>query len=95
MESAFGLAILRTLEDVRNRREMALLYDMKVGVVRQIQSASRVVANVREALAIAHAASMRVFFTRHMSLPRELMGSFHYRMAVSRQRVASPDQVQP
>jgi len=38
---------------------------------------------------------MRVFFTRHLSLPRELNGGVQYRMAMSWQRVDSPDKVQP
>jgi biuret amidohydrolase len=36
-----------------------------------------------------------VFFTRHMSLPRELMGAFQYRMAMAWQRVDDPAQVEP
>ena len=41
----------------------------------------------------AHAAGhagVRTFFTRHMSLPRELMGAFQYRMAMAWQRVDDP-----
>jgi len=96
MEMAFGLPIARTLEEVCNPGDMALLvYDMQVGIVRQIQNGPQVVARVRDVLGVARASGMRVLFTRHLSLPRELMGSFQYRMAMSWQRVDHPDQVQP
>src|SRR2546429_9998607 len=96
MQQAFGLSIARTLEDVCDAREMALLlYDMQVGILRQIHDAAQVVSRVKEVLACARTAGMRVIFTRHMSLPRELMGSFQYRMAMSWQRVDSPEKVEP
>ena len=96
METAFGLTIPRRLEEVCNPTDMALLvYDMQVGIVRQIQNGSQVVARVRDVLAIARASGIRVLFTRHLSLPRELMGSFQYRMAMAWQRVDHVDQVQP
>jgi hypothetical protein len=43
-----------------------------------------------EILKVARAANVRVFFTRHMSLPKELMGAFQFRMAMSWQRVDDP-----
>jgi nicotinamidase-related amidase len=96
MEKAFGVAVPRTLEDVCNPTDMAMIvYDMQIGVVRQLRNGQAVVERVGEALAIARAARMRVFFTRHMSLPRELMGSFQYRMAMIWQRVDCTDDVKP
>jgi nicotinamidase-related amidase len=96
MESAFGLTIPRTLEDLCNPRDMALLiYDMQIGIVRQLENAAPVIARVREVLDIARAARVRTFFTRHLSLPRELMGAFQYRMAMAWQHVERPDQVEP
>jgi nicotinamidase-related amidase len=38
---------------------------------------------------------MRVLFTRHMSLPKELMGAFQYRMAMAWQRVDDPEKITP
>jgi biuret amidohydrolase len=38
---------------------------------------------------------VRVFFSRHLSLPKELMGMFQYRMAMAWQRVDSPEKVMP
>jgi nicotinamidase-related amidase len=96
MESAFGLRIPRTLEDVCNPVDMALLvYDMQVGIVSQLRNGPDVVARVRDVLTVARGCRMRVLFTRHLSLPRELMGAFQYRMAMGWQRVESPDQVKP
>ncbi|HWL87132.1 MAG TPA: isochorismatase family cysteine hydrolase [Polyangiaceae bacterium] len=96
MNEAYGLTIARSLEDVCNPREMALLvYDMQVGIVSQVKSGKDIVARVGELLETARSVSMRIFFTRHMSLPRELMGSFQYRMAMNWQRVDHPDKVKP
>jgi nicotinamidase-related amidase len=96
MEQAFGLTIPRTLEDVCNPADMALLvYDMQVGIVSQVADGPALVARVGRTLAIARGCGMRVCFTRHLSLPREFMGSFQHRMAMDWQRVQSPDEVRP
>ncbi len=96
MESAFDLTIPRTLEELCNPRDLALLiYDMQVGIVRQLENAAPIIARVRQVLEIARAARVRTFFTRHLSLPRELMGAFQYRMAMSWQHVERPEQVEP
>jgi len=72
-----------------------LIYDMQVGIVSQVKDAQRVVAKVGEALHAARQARIRIFFTRHMSLPVELMGAFQLRMAMKWQRVDEPNQVRP
>src|SRR5262249_14437935 len=96
MQQAFGVTIARTLEDVCNPRDMALIvYDMQVGIVRQLAKGPEVVARVSEMLELARSWGMRIFFIRYVSLPRELMGAFQYRMAMSWQRVDRPDEVQP
>src|SRR6516162_4474256 len=68
---------------------------MQMGITRQIKGSEAVVANVRRVLKAARDAGMRVFFTRHMSLPRELMGAFQLRMAMAWQRVEEPERVKP
>jgi biuret amidohydrolase len=96
MERAFGLTIPRTLDDVCNPRDMALLvYDVQVGIVSQVHDGPALVARVNDVLAVARGSGMRVCFTRHLSLPREFMGSFQYRMAMTWQRVESAAEVQP
>ena len=74
MKQTFGIGIPSTLEDVCNPRCLALLiYDMQVGIKSQIEEGDDVVAKVRQVLEAARLARVRVFFTRHMSLPKELI----------------------
>jgi len=96
MKQAFGIGIPRTLEDVCNPRHLALLvYDMQVGIKSQIKEGDVIAARVLQALDAARAARVRVFFTRHMSLPKELMGAFQYRMEMAWQGVDDPGKVVP
>ena len=75
---------------------MALLvYDMQVGILNQIKNGSQITAQVRRVLEAARAAGVRVFFSRHLSLPKELMGVFQLRTAMAWQRVNSVEQVKP
>lgn len=96
MKRAMGIDVPQTLEDVCSAERMALLiYDMQVGITRQVKDADVIVGRVHQVLAAARAVSMRTFFTRHMSLPKALMGAFQYRMAMQWQRVDDPDKVVP
>ncbi|HEY7893991.1 MAG TPA: cysteine hydrolase [Gemmatimonadaceae bacterium] len=96
MKDAFGIHIPQTLDDMCTSERMALvIYDMQVGITRQVKDADVIVGKVQQVLAAARAASIRTFFTRHMSLPKPLMGAFQYRMAMSWQRVDDPDKVVP
>jgi nicotinamidase-related amidase len=96
MKQAFGMQIPRTLEDVCTRERLALLvYDMQVGIVSQLKDGTAVTAKVGQVLAAARAAKVRTFFTRHLSLPKELMGAFQYRMAMAWQRIDDPADVKP
>ena len=92
----FDLTIPQTLGELANRRDMALVvYDMQAGIVSQVKNSGEITANVARLLAAARAANIRTFFTRHLSLPRELMGTFQYRMAMAWQRTDDPAKVQP
>lgn len=96
MKQVFGIDVPETLDDVCDRSKLALLvYDMQVGIVRQLKNGEAVTGNVARILEAARAARIRVFFTRHMSLPRELMGAFQYRMAMAWQRINDPAEVEP
>jgi biuret amidohydrolase len=96
MKSAYGLSIPQTLEEVCDPNRIALLvYDMQVGILSQIKNADEVTRQVLKVLTAARAAGVRIFFSRHLSLPKELMGMFQFRMAMAWQRVDSPDQVNP
>ena len=88
--------IPRTVEEaLRPDRSALLVYDMQVGIVRQIADGPRIVERVQRVLETARGAGMRVFFTRHLSLPLELMGASQYRMAMAWQRVDRPELVKP
>ncbi len=77
-----------TLADACRPDRLALLvYDMQEGIMGQIAERERVVAAVGEVLAIARGAGIRVVFTRHVTLPVELMGAAQLRMWREWQRV--------
>jgi len=96
MQRAFGLDIPQTLEEVCDPTRLALVvYDMQVGIVKQIENGQRITSRVVQVLEAARKARVRVFFTRHMSLPKELMGVSQFRMAMAWQRVKSADDVTP
>jgi biuret amidohydrolase len=96
MEHTYGLNIPRTLEEVCDPRRMALLvYDMQVGIVSQLPNGQEIVARVAEVLRAAREGGFRVFFSCYMSLPKELMGVFQLRQAMSWQRTERVEEVEP
>jgi nicotinamidase-related amidase len=96
MQRAFGLNIPQTLEDVCDPSTLALIvYDMQVGIVHQVADGVAITNRVLQVLDAARNAGIRVFFTRHLSLPKELMGTFQIRTAMAWQRVQSPEEVKP
>jgi nicotinamidase-related amidase len=95
MKTVDGLDLPETLGEWADPARAALLiYDMQVGICRQVNS-DIVIANVGRILAAARAADMRIIFTRHLSLPRKLMGRMAYRTAMAWQRTDDPDAVEP
>ena len=88
MERAFGLDIPLTLEEACDPRRMALIvYDMQVGIAGQLPHGPEVTARVGEVLSAAREGGFRVFFSRHTSLPKELMGVSQLRQVMAWQRV--------
>ena len=84
MQHIFGLDVPQTLEEACDPRTAALLvYDMQVGVLNQLPNASQIIPLVVQVLGAARAAGLRVFFTRHMSLPKEVMGVTQMRTAMA------------
>jgi nicotinamidase-related amidase len=91
-----GLTIPTSLEEVLDPATAALIvYDMQVGIMRQLKDPNAVLGPVRTVLEAARRARVRTIFTRHMSLPRSLMGVSQYRMAMAWQRKAEPAEVTP
>ena len=96
MKRIYGLEVPGTLNDVCAGGRLALLvYDMQVGIVSQVPGAEGILAKVRQVLDAAREVQIRTFFTRHMSLPPQLMGAFQFRMAMAWQRVDDPALVRP
>jgi biuret amidohydrolase len=96
MKTVPGVRIPQTLEEVCDPQRVALLvYDVQAGILSQLKNPETIVHQVLKVLGAARDAGVRVFFSRHLSLPKELMGMFQYRMAMAWQRVDSPDQVNP
>jgi nicotinamidase-related amidase len=96
MRHADGLDIPTTLSELLDPAIAALLvYDMQVGIVNQIADGPAIVARVREVLHAARTGDVRVFFTRHLSLPTRLMGIMQYRTAMAWQGVDDPAAVKP
>jgi nicotinamidase-related amidase len=96
LEHAYGLAVPQTLEEACDPQRLALIvYDMQVGILRQLKDADTIKRAVAEVLQAAREAGVRVFFLRHLSLPKELMGVFQLRMAMAWQRVSTITEVEP
>jgi nicotinamidase-related amidase len=88
MEELHGLRIPRTLEDACDPPRLALVvYDMQAGILSQISDRERVLGRVVVALEAARGAGVRTLFTRHVTLPTELMGAATLRMWMKWQRV--------
>ena len=96
MKTVLGLRVPQTLEEVCDPQRVALLvYDMQVGILSQIKNPEEITLQVLKVLTAARKANVRVFFSRHLSLPKELMGMSQYRMAMAWQHTDSPEQVNP
>jgi nicotinamidase-related amidase len=91
-----GLPIPRTLPELVSPDRTALIvYDMQVGIARQVADGPQIVQKVTTILNAARHAGIRTFFTRHMSLPKNLMGAFQYRTAMAWQHTEDPEKIQP
>jgi nicotinamidase-related amidase len=96
METAYGLRIPCTLDEACDPRRTALLvYDMQVGVVGQIADGAKITDQVVAVVEAARARGVRVIYTRHMFLPKEMSGVSALRTAMAWQRVDSVAEVRP
>src|SRR5215467_6981044 len=87
MNEFAGVTIPQSLEEIISPQNTALIvYDMQVGIVHQIKNGPEISKRVRRLLTAARGAGIRTFFTRHMSLPKELMGAFQCRTAMAWQQ---------
>jgi biuret amidohydrolase len=96
VEKAYGLEIPASLEEACHPQRTALVvYDMQVGILRQLRDGVAVTAKVVRVLQATRETGLRVFFMRHMSLPKELAGVSQLRTAKAWQKVASVAEVRP
>jgi len=96
VQQAYQLTIPQSLKEACDPARLALIvYDMQVGILSQISDGTAVTANVAKVLQAAREAGVRVLFSRHLSLPKELMGVAQLRMAMAWQRVTTVEEVRP
>ena len=94
MDQLNGLEVPRTLADACRPDKLALLvYDMQVGILEQISERERVIENAARVLEAARGAGVRTYFTRHVTLPVELMGVGQLRMWRTWQQVERLEEV--
>jgi biuret amidohydrolase len=96
MQTAYGFDIPMALGDVCHPEKMALLvYDMQVGVAKQLPNGAEFIQKVKHVVDVARSRKMRIFFSRHTTLPKELAGVSQLIGAMALQRVKTVDEVQP
>ena len=96
MDRFNGLDIPETLADALRPQTLALVvYDMQVGILRQIADGGRVLANVQRVLAAARARAVRTVFLRHYFMPTELAGVYQLRQAKVWQGKATAAETRP
>jgi biuret amidohydrolase len=81
MEQLNGLNVPKSLGEACDPERLGLLvYDMQVGILEQIADRENVIQNVQMVLEVARTGGVRTYFTRHVTLPVELMGVAQLRM---------------
>jgi biuret amidohydrolase len=96
MQHGSAFTIPETLAEAAQSDTAALIvYDMPVGILRQLAHAPAVLPNVLRVLELARAARLRIFFMRHMSLPKRLAGAFQLRQMMAWQRKTDIKDVEP
>jgi nicotinamidase-related amidase len=96
MQSAFGLNIPLSLNDLCDPHRMALIvYDMQVGIVSQIPDGDKITHQVVEVIEAARVGGFRIVYTRHMYLPPEMAGVNQLRTAMAWQHVDRVSDLKP
>jgi nicotinamidase-related amidase len=96
MDRFNGLEIPESLADAVRPATLALLvYDMQVGILRQVAGAEAVLANTLRVLAVARERGVRTVFLRHYFMPTELAGVYQLRQAKAWQGKARAAETRP
>lgn len=96
MQNFHGLIVPENLAEAALPQTTALVvYDMQIGILRQLKDGPKVLERVLHVLKIARSKGIRIFFMRHMSLPKRMAGVFQVRQMMAWQRKTSADDVDP
>jgi len=96
MQRALGLDIPDSLDDLCDPQKTALLvYDMQAGIVSQIPDGAETTRQVCKVIEAAREGGFRIFYTRHMYLPKEVAGVSQLRTAMAWQGVRHVRDVKP
>ena len=96
MLNVSGIDIPRTVnEAICLDRTALLVYDMQVGILRQMPGAEEVIQRVASTLNVVREVGLRTYFVRHTSLPKPLMGRFQIRQALAWKRTDDPAEITP
>ena len=98
MERAYGLEIPQSLAEVCHPEKMALLvYDLQIGIMSQLpeEKGTHIKKQVLQVLEAAREGGFRIFFCRHLSLPKKTAGVFQLRQAMTWQRTDKVSEVNP
>lgn len=91
-----GQQIPISLKDICNPLHTALLvYDAQSGIFGQIKESEKVLAQMLKVITLARKAGIRTFYSRHFSLPKELLGVSQLRMDMEWQKVNQVALVKP
>ncbi len=96
MQNFHGLIVPENLAETALPQTTALIvYDMQIGILRQLKDGPKVLERVLQVLKIARSEGICIFFMRHMSLPKRMVGVFQVRQMMAWQRKTSADDVDP
>jgi len=91
MKTFDSLSLPETLEEwVDPARTALLVYDMQIGITRQVKGTDAIVDRIALLVAAARKAGMRIAFCRPHSLPKRWTGVAAMRMALAWQRKDDP-----
>jgi nicotinamidase-related amidase len=94
LRTTSNLALPQTpAEIVDPSRAALLIYDMQVGITRQVKDAARIVNAITALIGKARDRGLRIAYSRHLSPPRAWLGATAARTAMSWQRLQDPANV--
>jgi nicotinamidase-related amidase len=94
LRTATNLALPQTLAEIVDPALAALLvYDMQVGITRQVKDAPRITNAIASLVEKAREKRLRIAYSRHLSPPGAWLGAVATRTAMSWQRLQEPTNI--